>query len=309
VTATLVTNSYILPTLAYGTPYWWRVRAGNVCGDGEWAVFSFTTTQSALCSTAGFLIPDGDTVTGASQILDFGISGTIEDLDISLHVLHSWVGDLDITLEHIDSGTSVRLIDQPNGNEFCNGDNIDAVLDDEAGSPVNDACKETVPCIEGAFTPENPLSGFDGESITGSWKLTVHDNVEIDSGAVMLWCLLPTLATTPGESSGASYAPLRVTGRDDVTGDISLSFETACGATSNNIYFGPLSAVGSAGWSGEDCAIGTGPTYDYFNPGTGSYFFVVVGNDGSAEGSYGSLRPPYGADSCGQTQTLMNSCD
>jgi hypothetical protein len=124
-------------------------------------------------------------------------------------------------------------------------------------------------------------------------------------------------ASSPGEASGDSLAPLLVTARDAVTGDLSLGYETGCESTGANVYYGPLSAVSTHGWTGETCATGTGGSVSGFNPGSGSFFFVVVGNKGGDEGSYGlgrqsgvaSERPAYPENACGQQQTLADRCD
>jgi hypothetical protein len=125
-------------------------------------------------------------------------------------------------------------------------------------------------------------------------------------------------AATPGEASGPVLTPLLVTEYDSTTGKLSLSYDSACGTTNNNIYFGPLDLVATVSWSGDDCDIGTSGAYTEFNPGPGSYFFVVVGHDGGVEGSYGrelgddgtvDERDPYLANSCGESQDLDAPCD
>jgi hypothetical protein len=123
---------------------------------------------------------------------------------------------------------------------------------------------------------------------------------------------------TPGEVSGPGRAPLLVTGYDRTTGNLSVSYNPACGTTDNNIYFGMLDQVAAVSWSGETCNIGVSGTYAEFNPGSESYFFIVVGNEGASEGSYGTEwqvdgteveREPFPGNSCGQSQDLSQSCD
>lgn len=124
-------------------------------------------------------------------------------------------------------------------------------------------------------------------------------------------------AVSPGETSGAGASPLRVTGFDKTTGELSLSYESGCAATDNNVYYGPLDSVSTYTWSGEVCGIGTSGSLASFDPGAGSYFFVVVGTDGAEEGSYGlsaaggseSERPAFAGNACGQSQQLDDRCD
>jgi len=125
-------------------------------------------------------------------------------------------------------------------------------------------------------------------------------------------------AATPGETSSNVLQPLLVTAYDKVTGDLTLSYQAACDSPSHNVYYGPLSQVSTHGWSGDVCDIGDSGSLTGFNPGSGSYFFVVVGNQGGDEGSYGTARdtggalterPDFPANLCGQIQTLADRCD
>lgn len=122
------------------------------------------------------------------------------------------------------------------------------------------------------------------------------------------------LAATPGEST-----ELQVTGYDRATGEISLSYAPACSSADHHIELGPLDAVATFGYSGQVCGIGTSGSYDSFNPGPDSYFFLVVGDDGSGiEGSYGTSwiggnhveRPEDLLDPvCSLVQDLSQRCD
>jgi hypothetical protein len=124
-------------------------------------------------------------------------------------------------------------------------------------------------------------------------------------------------ASTPGETSGPDRAPLLVTAFDPSTGDMTLGYATGCGTSSNNVYYGLLDQVGTLTWSGEVCDIGVSGTLAGFNPGTDSYFFLVVGHEGTDEGSYGKRRrtdgseverQPHAGNTCGQTQDLSATC-
>jgi hypothetical protein len=122
---------------------------------------------------------------------------------------------------------------------------------------------------------------------------------------------------TAGET-GNLDAPVLVTDYDPGTQELSITYGSACEATDNNIFYGPLSQVSTLGWSGEWCSIGTSGSYSGFAPGSGSFFFLVVGTKGSNEGSYGTNllpgpsvneRSPYEGNGCSTTQDLSNPCD
>src|SRR5690606_11600865 len=114
---------------------------------------------------------------------------SITDLDVNLNISHTWVGDVIVSIQS-PAGTTAVIIDRPGRTTTgfgCSGDNIIAILDDEAASAVENECAASVPTINGSFTPSNPLSIFDGESTLGVWQLTVSDNVGADTGTLNSW--------------------------------------------------------------------------------------------------------------------------
>ncbi len=123
--------------------------------------------------------------------------------------------------------------------------------------------------------------------------------------------LIVARRATPGEAGGVV-----VTGYDAVSGDVSFTYQQACGATNHNIVYGPLQDVGSYGYTGQVCGIGTSGSFSSFDPGPGSFFFLVVGTDGGGrEGSYGLAssgleRPEDLLDPvCVFSQDLTARCD
>jgi hypothetical protein len=119
---------------------------------------------------------------------------TITDLRVRVDMTHGWVGDLSMRLTHESTGTWAEILNRPGYpmTPFgCNGDDIDVTLfDTAAGGPVESACEPTlVPAISGMRTPLNPLSVFDGESLSGVWSLTVTDHELGVAGTINRWCL------------------------------------------------------------------------------------------------------------------------
>jgi subtilisin-like proprotein convertase family protein len=169
------------------------------------------STYLSVGSHTIYPIPDNNP-TGVSSDLVVPLAGEIVDLDLDLMITHTWVGDLKVTLTHLDTGTSAVLIDRPRvpATTFgCSGDNLDAILDDEATLPIEDQCVAGLPAIAGSFTPNNPLSVFDGESLSGTWQLTVVDLGPADIGSLTDWVLLfgvvkcnGIVATIVGTSAG-----------------------------------------------------------------------------------------------------------
>jgi hypothetical protein len=121
-------------------------------------------------------------------------------------------------------------------------------------------------------------------------------------------CVFP--ASGPQEASPAG--DLRV---DRTTGNsVIVLYTPACGATDHTLYGGNLATLHSAGisWNQRHCFLGTAGSTTK-NVGSGNVYFVVAGNKGSIEGSYGQgsagERPPAGPGSgCQYTQDVTGTC-
>ena len=157
-----------------------------------------------------FPIPDNDP-TGVTSPLVITDAGSIDDLDMDIQITHTWMGDIVATLTHTDTGTSAALIDRPLFEDTgfgCSGDNADIILDDEATLVVETDCM-TGPAGTLAYTdgeryqPNEPLSGFDGEAIAGTWQLNVNDNAAQDTGQLDAWALVATLSGGTASEPGA----------------------------------------------------------------------------------------------------------
>jgi subtilisin-like proprotein convertase family protein len=177
----------------------------------------------------GLAIPDGDAA-GLSTSIMVPDSFVIGDLDVSLSITHTFLGDLCVTLEH--NGVSVDLVQRPGGfvagdpchfgSPFgCSSDNYaGAILDDEGlGGSIEAACDADLTSPPG-YTPNNPLSAFDGMDAAGMWTITVSDNAAADTGTFEAWSLL---FGEPGEP----ICPQEIEGELDIKpGSCPNSFNT-----------------------------------------------------------------------------------
>ncbi|MFQ5461767.1 MAG: IPTL-CTERM sorting domain-containing protein [Phycisphaerae bacterium] len=144
-----------------------------------------STTNSA---NPGMAIPDANGP--ITHTIMFPESVAISDVDIAVGITHTWVGDLCVSVEHL--GTTVDLIIRPGDPALdctggccgCSADNYNIVLDDEAGSLIEDECVDNA---FGNFIPESPLSAFDGMDSAGAWTITINDNAGGDTGTLDSW--------------------------------------------------------------------------------------------------------------------------
>lgn len=157
-------------------------------------------------------VPGGFSFTGPPVAIPDGVAGgvnvpllvsggptTITDVNFRIDgtgaganagVNHTWIGDLRYTLTS-PGGTTVAVIDRPGvpATTFgCAADDfIQTLMDDSAGTPVEGSCS---PGLTGSFSPNNPLSAFNGEDANGTWTLNVEDFATPDTGSVRGFTLL-----------------------------------------------------------------------------------------------------------------------
>lgn len=216
-----VANYTLGAALSGDTVYYWHVRANNVCGNNWSVTYAFRTSnlsQTNVCRTVSLAIPDNN-VPGVTDTWINPGSGTITDLDVVVTTTHTWVGDLIYVVGHASPSTSVTIIDRPgvpSSPSGCSNNHIGARLDDEAaGGAVENQCASSTLAspppyaIFGTFTPNNPLSAFDGQDLSGTWTLNVSDRVGFDTGTLTGWCLRATInnpsVVADYSDSAASY--------------------------------------------------------------------------------------------------------
>ena len=202
----------------------WQVFAGRgmgcsalSAGDTGTATEAFDIPVGGVCYGAAcdspaspLAVPDNNPA-GVSDTIVLAGGGVIVDLRICLRIDHTRVGDLSASLTHVDTGTTVTLVDrpgEPSTASGCDGADILAILDDAAATAIEDECAAGTPAIEGAFTPNAALSAFDGEAIAGDWRLTVADGASTSTGSLIGWSLIPALTDpTPVPSPTPSPTP------------------------------------------------------------------------------------------------------
>ena len=181
------------------TTFYWRVRASNICGFGDWsAPFSFTT---ANIQCAAPLASEDVPVELSSEgtPINFSFLEVTETIDVSfmtvsVEIEHTYVGDLRLALLAPD-GTEIILMDRPGvpASGFgCNEDNLNLTFSDGASNTADDLenmCMGGGLALEGTFQPVDPLSTVFGEWEAGDWFLVVYDNADVDGGNLINWSI------------------------------------------------------------------------------------------------------------------------
>lgn len=124
-------------------------------------------------------------------------TGTITDLDVYLNIDDAtndpYATDLQISLIHVSSGTSVALYIGP---EVVNPTSMmDATFDDLTG-----VAPPASGDIIGTFLPAESLAAFNGLELSGDWQLQILDDFTFPNEGIDLveWRLIGTEVPEPG---------------------------------------------------------------------------------------------------------------
>lgn len=234
------------------TQYYWRVTASNSCGPGAVSTVSSFTTGLEYCAAPGVAIPD-NSQTGATSTIEIPSGGSITDLQIGFEVTHTYMGDISATLSN--GTTSVVIFDRPGvpASTFgCSGDNADIILDDAATLIAESNCLNATPAYTPGehYQPNNPLSGFDGADLAGTWTLTVRDNAASDTGSFLGWCIVPTTAASNTPPVGTTIPDAQASVGVPYTYDVGAYFSDA---DDDALVF---SATGLPAWATLDTGTG-----------------------------------------------------
>ncbi|MBB4078916.1 subtilisin-like proprotein convertase family protein [Lewinella aquimaris] len=175
--------------LVASTGYYWRVRANNSCGAGEWSPAYLFKTSDLSCITGSAVdlpveIPTLDSVRIFSQ-LEINSSTILSSLEVTVGLEHTFIGDVYADLVAPD-GTVISLF-RPLQNGLCSNSDLYVTFADDA--PVT-ATQFREDCDPGTFgnyrrvQPTRPLSDLAGTPVRGTWQLIVTDRAGGDGGRI-----------------------------------------------------------------------------------------------------------------------------
>jgi hypothetical protein len=185
-----VTAPTNLASIGFPNMHWVLNVTGNVSSGPTVNTYPSTDTPIA--------VPDNNPTGITSTITIPPSANVVVDLDVDFNMTHSWIGDLTSSLTH--GATAVTFLDRPGftGTGFgCSGDNPNVVADDEGtDGALETSCVSAAnpgyPVPDGHYTPNNPLSAFDGMDVEGTWTLNVNDQAGGDTGTLDAWALIIT---------------------------------------------------------------------------------------------------------------------
>jgi subtilisin-like proprotein convertase family protein len=200
--------------------------SGSVVGIDLAGAATIMVSDNPLLAVPGFSTVTSDLTVPAA-------SGVVTDVVVDVALDHTWIGDVVLQLTHVPSGTVVSLVDRPGVPASTVGPNVNLAsafpitFSGAAGLPAAESMGATlngtnkVVCEDDeicAFAPEGPLSGFDGLTADGVWRLSVSDmtlNAD-NTGLLTAWSLTVTTdpaptTTTTAPTTTTTVAPTTTT--------------------------------------------------------------------------------------------------
>ena len=186
------TSHLVISPLDFGTVYFWRVTAENLCGGSVSDAVSFTTVNGpeVVCAFPNAAIPEAGAPLSSSVVV--GVDGIIVDVNIIVDASHGASGHLIFDIENEATGTTVGLLDQPGDIFFpggCPTPDVDTVFDDEGAFAAEETCNAIAPGIGPNVQPDDALSAYDGQSPSATWTLTASDGQAGTTGVLNQWCV------------------------------------------------------------------------------------------------------------------------
>jgi len=204
-----------------------------------------------------FLADAPATSTSTLDITEYA-ARPIMDVDVTIAMEHSFLGDLDPVTLTSPLGTEVELW----GDE-CTSEVMDPsdpfTLDDEASDPMGTDCPPT-----GTYFPSGSLSDFDGENYQGTWTLSFTDTAAVDTGTLWAWSLRIFDGCTI-HAAGPNQTTVGTDGNDVICGgpgpDEMLGGrggDLILGADGDDILYGQAGGDVIRGGGGRDYIVGGG---------------------------------------------------
>ncbi len=260
---------------ANSTAFTIATTTGYICGTNIQLTLTVTSADGTVAfnlvlpATSSFGVPvsfSNNTVTPIPDVLTTdipitvsGITTAIGKVTLSLHLLHTFDADLDISLIGPD-GTTVDLSSDNGGAGDNFGTSCDPITNrttfDDAGAVS--ITIGTAPFV-GTFIPEQSLAAFSGKSgaqVNGTWILRIVDDLGGDAGTFNC-ATLNIAANLPCANDGPPITcPANIT---DGVNPVTYAVSTASNGpvTLSYVFSGATTGSGSGTGSGSTFGVGT----------------------------------------------------
>ncbi len=199
--ATQITT--LVPTGATSGSVTVQTPAGTAASPSSFTVPAFPTNQQSNSTLTAIPDAPSSSVNGTPVLIPFTVSGLsypIKDVQISIYITHTFVGDLDLQLIAPDA-TAISLAVSRDDNKANYGSGCApgqyTVFSDSGAGPLSGPA----PYI-GTFKPAQALSALAGKTANGTWNLRIQDQGPTDTGNFVCATLLVASGPQPPTITG-----------------------------------------------------------------------------------------------------------
>ena len=211
-TATLAPNGSLTHLVTFSPSDTRTVSAAWLSSDGD-ANAEATAVANVLVLPVDYLRtpnlaidnPPGSALV-VSDDLVISASGTIATLAVHVVADHTWVGDLEAELTHVESGTTVNLFGNLASWDYCSGQNVNASFRSDVTRDPYIHCASDGGLVVGPYRADGDLTDF--SQLQGTWRLTLSDTYPtLDAGTLLAWGLRVTLSDAAPPTPVAQLLP------------------------------------------------------------------------------------------------------
>lgn len=296
--------------------------------------YTFVTGQTGVPAITSYTgppvaIPDNNPAGINIPVVVSGITGLIGDFNFKVDgsacnatiggttngIDHTWIGDIVIKVTS-PGGTTVAVFDRPgvpastvgfNRNNICQ-----MLLDDDGGFPSIETGADIEP-VTGNFSPNNPMSAFDGQNPNGTWTINVSDNAGIDTGSVRAFSLIISNRSCdpvgPPPGALAFSAPTYSIGEAGASATITVNRTGgSAGTVGATVATSNGSATGGAACGGAVDYQNVNTTVSLANGVTSTSFNVPICDDATSESNETvnlTISAPTGGATIGAQNTAV----
>lgn len=162
--------------------YYWRIKAENYCNTIYSETYDFNLAGKEVLTyskASNNNIPDNST-SGIKSTIRIKELVNITDVNITIDLNHTYIGDLNIKLTSPKGGT-ILLKDYAEND----GNNLVSTTFDDSGIRFKDGLSPYI----GSFRPVEELSKFNSTRSDGIWTLTIIDGYQGNVGTLLDWSL------------------------------------------------------------------------------------------------------------------------
>jgi subtilisin-like proprotein convertase family protein len=216
----------------------WTITVYDLLPQGQGGLFNLAVTVIGYeaYQSDSLWLPitnglSGQCLSPVVRVINVPTHGVIADTSVHVNMAHTWISDLDITIQHAGVSVALSQYNTPASGADVNG--IYGFWDGAANAwttAETSFAASTIPAI--TYRPAQPLAAFAGLDQYGPWYFTVCDRAAADTG--VLGTVFLSMSRSPYElvlSQPNGSASIKLVNQGGVPGDSFVNLFTLAQGT------------------------------------------------------------------------------